>query len=158
MLCCVVHFAFICRYAPKKPRKVKHLTNRISFILIFGEKFTFYVYSTTQREIFEFYLIEFHLTCRILFLVILFQNYKDSILRIQLGKTLIKNKLIQWRIQDFPEVGTPTLQGAPTYNLAKFSQKLHEIDRIWTRGNASLAPPLDQPLAFQPDSPNFRKL
>ena len=39
----------------------------------------------------------------------------------------------QWRIQDFPEEGAPTLQGgAPTYDFAKFSQKLHEIERIWT--------------------------
>ena len=53
----------------------------------------------------------------------------------------------QWRIQDFPEEGTPTPRGggAPTYEFAKFSQKLHE--RIWTgRGGASLAPPLDPPL------------
>ena len=40
----------------------------------------------------------------------------------------------QWRIQDFPEVGAPTLQGAPTYDFAKFSEKLHEIERIWTLG------------------------
>ena len=33
----------------------------------------------------------------------------------------------QWRIQDTPEVGAPTLQGAPTYDFANFSQKLHEI-------------------------------
>ena len=39
----------------------------------------------------------------------------------------------QWRIQDFPEVGTPTLAGvAPKYDFATFSQKLHEIERIWT--------------------------
>ena len=39
---------------------------------------------------------------------------------------------LQWRIQDFSEVGTPPLQGrAPTYDFAKFSQKLHEIERIW---------------------------
>ena len=38
---------------------------------------------------------------------------------------------IQWRIQDFPEEGAPTLQGgAPTYDFAKFPQKLHEIERI----------------------------
>ena len=37
--------------------------------------------------------------------------------------------------------------GAPTYDFAKFSQKLHEIERIWApRGGASLAPPLDPPL------------
>ena len=45
----------------------------------------------------------------------------------------------QWRIQDFPE------EGAPTYDFAKFSQKLHEIERIWT-GGASLSPHLDPPL------------
>ena len=34
-------------------------------------------------------------------------------------------------MQDFPE------EGAPTYDFAKFSQKLHEIERIWTlRGGA----------------------
>ena len=33
----------------------------------------------------------------------------------------------QWRIQDFPDVGAPTLQGAQTHDFAKFSQKLHEI-------------------------------
>ena len=33
---------------------------------------------------------------------------------------------MQWRIQDFPEVGVPT------YDFAKFSQKLLEIERIWT--------------------------
>ena len=40
----------------------------------------------------------------------------------------------QWRIQDFPEEGAPTPRGggAPTHNLAKFSQKLYEIERIWT--------------------------
>ena len=36
----------------------------------------------------------------------------------------------------FPEEGAPTLQGAPTYDFAKFSQKLHEIERIWTPGGA----------------------
>ena len=39
----------------------------------------------------------------------------------------------QWRIQDFPKEGAPTPRGgAPTYEFAKFSQKLHEIERIWT--------------------------
>ena len=37
----------------------------------------------------------------------------------------------QWRIQDFPEEGAPTpWGGAPTYDFAIFSQKLHEIERI----------------------------
>ena len=46
----------------------------------------------------------------------------------------------QWRIQDFPEEGAPTLRGAPTYDFAKFSQKLHEIERIWTPGGGGHAP------------------
>ena len=56
---------------------------------------------------------------------------------------------LQWRIQDFPEEGAPTPGGAPTYDFAIFSQKLHEIERIWAprRGRTSLAPPLDPPLA-----------
>ena len=39
--------------------------------------------------------------------------------------------------------------GAPTYDFAKFSQKLREIKRIWAGGGgASLAPPLDPPLVM----------
>ena len=56
---------------------------------------------------------------------------------------------MQWRIQDFPEEGAPTPQGgAPTYEIAKFSEKLHEIERIWTpRGGARPSrPPLDPPM------------
>ena len=37
----------------------------------------------------------------------------------------------QWRIQDFPGEGEPTPRGAPTYDFAIFSRKLHEIERIW---------------------------
>ena len=52
---------------------------------------------------------------------------------------------VQWRIQDLPE------EGAPTYDFAKFSQKLHEIERIWTGGGGGGGarpprPPLDPPL------------
>ena len=47
----------------------------------------------------------------------------------------------QWRIQDFPEERAPTPPGGgPTYDFAKFSPKLHEIERILARG-ASLRPP-----------------
>ena len=42
-------------------------------------------------------------------------------------------------MQDVAEVG------APTYDFANISKKLHEIERIWTQG-ASLAPPSDPPL------------
>ena len=36
---------------------------------------------------------------------------------------------------EFPEVRAPTLRRRmPTYNFPKFSQKLHEIERIWTGG------------------------
>ena len=45
----------------------------------------------------------------------------------------------------FPRGGGANSQGgggAPTYNFAKFSQKLHEIEWIRTRGeHASLVPP-----------------
>ena len=41
---------------------------------------------------------------------------------------------LQWWIQDFSEMGAPTLQGVPTYDFAKISQKLHEIETIWTPG------------------------
>ena len=45
---------------------------------------------------------------------------------------------MQWRIQDFPEVGAPTSRrGAPTYDFAKISQKPHEIERIWTPGGGA---------------------
>ena len=51
----------------------------------------------------------------------------------------------QWRIQDFLQEGAPTPhegREAPTYDFAKFYQKLHEIERIWAGGaHASLAPP-----------------
>ena len=41
---------------------------------------------------------------------------------------------LQWRNQDFLEVVPRTLGGGgvPTYDFTKFSQKLHEIERIWT--------------------------
>ena len=40
----------------------------------------------------------------------------------------------------FPRAGganSPGGRGAPTYDFAKISQNLHEIERIWTRGGAS---------------------
>ena len=39
--------------------------------------------------------------------------------------------------------------GAPTYNFANFSEKLHEIEKILGRGGGGVArrgPPLDPPL------------
>ena len=51
------------------------------------------------------------------------------------------NSTSQWRIQDFPEEGVPTPRGAPTYDFAKFSQKLHEIERIWAPGGRGARPP-----------------
>ena len=42
---------------------------------------------------------------------------------------------------DFPKVG------APTHDFAKFSQKLHEIERIWTTAGGARPPsPLDTPM------------
>ena len=50
----------------------------------------------------------------------------------------------------FPRGGganSPGGGGAPTYDFAKFSQKLHEIERIWTPGGRPSRPPsLDPPL------------
>ena len=40
----------------------------------------------------------------------------------------------QWQIQDFPEVGRQPSGEVPTYDFTKFSQKLDEIESIWTRG------------------------
>ena len=57
---------------------------------------------------------------------------------------LFKHCHIQWRIQEFPEEGANSPGGgAPTYDFAKFSRKLHEIERIWVPrvGGASLASP-----------------
>ena len=45
-------------------------------------------------------------------------------------------------IRDFYEVGAPTHLGAETYDFTKFSQKLHEIERVWTPREASVAPNL----------------
>ena len=39
----------------------------------------------------------------------------------------------QWQIHDLPEVGTQLLEwGVQIHDFAKFSQKLHEIERIST--------------------------
>ena len=43
--------------------------------------------------------------------------------------------------------------GAPTYDFAKFSPKLHEIERIWTpKGGGGCVPrdPLDPPVKSMP--------
>ena len=47
----------------------------------------------------------------------------------------------QWRIQDFPEGGGVNPPGGREH--AKFSRKLHEIERIWTprRGVRPSRPP-----------------
>ena len=45
--------------------------------------------------------------------------------------------------------GTNSPQGgAPTYHFARFSQKLHEIERIWAPGGGTRPsrPPLDPPV------------
>ena len=41
-----------------------------------------------------------------------------------------------------PRRGSQLRRGAPTYDFAKFSQKLHEIERIWVpEGGVPRAPP-----------------
>ena len=46
----------------------------------------------------------------------------------------------------FPRGGGANSGGPPTYDFAKFSQKLHEIERIWAPGEALPSRPLDPPL------------
>ena len=55
----------------------------------------------------------------------------------------------------FSRGGAWTLQGGREH--AKFSRKLHEIERIWTPrgGRASLTPPLDPPMQFFVNFPYF---
>ena len=43
-----------------------------------------------------------------------------------------KIKSFRWQIQDFPEVRVPAFRWGATHVFAKCSQKLHEIERIWT--------------------------
>ena len=48
---------------------------------------------------------------------------------------------MQWRIQDFPEGGAPTPKvGVLTYYFAYFLSKLHQNERIRTRGSVPDAP------------------
>ena len=57
----------------------------------------------------------------------------------------------QWRIQDFPEVGAPNLQGAPTHDFAKFPPKnCMKLNEFGPRGGERLKfyyvdPPLVPP-------------
>ena len=41
----------------------------------------------------------------------------------------------------FPRGGGANSPGVSTYDFAKISQKLHEIERIWTLGGRPLRPP-----------------
>ena len=55
------------------------------------------------------------------------------------------NKLAhQWRIQDFPEEGTPTLKEAIIWPFPP--QNCMKLKEFGPRGRASLAPPLDPPM------------
>ena len=66
-------------------------------------------------------------------------------------KHLIKKTIVLLSVADpgFPLGGdaNPRGGGAPTYEFAKFSQKMHAIERIWTRGGVPRAP-LDPPMAL----------
>ena len=61
---------------------------------------------------------------------------------------VLKQMQTQGRIQDSPYEWAPTLQGAPTYDFAKFCEDLHEIENILGRGRGARAgaPPLNPPL------------
>ena len=53
-----------------------------------------------------------------------------------------------------PRSGRQLSGGGPTYDFSKFSQKLHEIETIWTPGDAA---PLDPPLARVHNFPSIFK-
>ena len=47
------------------------------------------------------------------------------------GDFLTNDEPQQWRMQDFHGMEVTTIGvGVPTHNFAKFSQKMHEIERI----------------------------
>ena len=62
------------------------------------------------------------------------------------GRPSVYSHLVELHmLQEFsPRSGRQFPRGVPTYEFAKCSQKLHEIERIWTlrEGRASLVPPL----------------
>ena len=58
-----------------------------------------------------------------------------------------QSETMQWRMQDFPEGGTPSPKGrAATHYLTKFSRKLHGNKEILARGWEHPLRPLDPPL------------
>ena len=71
------------------------------------------------------------------------EKFFHSLCSLSNYSTNTSTTVTQWRIQDFTEVRAPTFhEEAPTYDIAKFSQKLYEI-KTWTPRGASLAPHLD---------------
>ena len=58
---------------------------------------------------------------------------------------MCKIRWFQWRIQDFPGGTNSPGEEASTYDFAKFSRKLHEIERIWVpRGVTCPSRPLNR--------------
>ena len=45
-------------------------------------------------------------------------------------------------------MGRQPSRGVPMYDFAKFSQKLHEIERIWTRGEGQSYVPETKAMVF----------
>ena len=68
---------------------------------------------------------------------------------------MLQEHLTQYSVADpgFPRGGGANSPGgAPTYDFAKFSQKLHEIERIWTPRGGGARPKfyyVDPPLIFE---------
>ena len=82
-------------------------------------------------------LVRLHLTGHVYMCPLNWHHLKET----KLGKRPQSQQLpslfpraYQWRIQDFPEVGAPTLQGRQHTILPSFPKKLHEIERIWIGG------------------------
>ena len=64
--------------------------------------------------------------------------FKANQVYLYVTKRIFSTIIIQWRIQDFPEVAAPTVGGGGQHDFAKFSQKLHEIERNGGRGGGGV--------------------
>ena len=54
----------------------------------------------------------------------------------------------------FPIEGAPTLQGAPTYDFAKISEKLHEFEKFSGCGGVCRLRPLNLSMQMSPEDQN----
>ena len=76
------------------------------------------------------------IACKLMNLIKIYSSSKKSTLLAFspsiLARLLLKYAYASGGSMIFPRRGRQLSGGAPTYDFAKFSQKLHEIERIWT--------------------------